>query len=57
MNSIGLTVSNNQAVMVLVKKELRGGPFVEQYRLVALKEVSPEDREAIILSNIEGFID
>jgi Tfp pilus assembly protein PilN len=57
MNSIGLTVSNNQAVMVLVKKELRGGPFLEQYRLVSLKEVNPEDREAIILSNIEGFID
>lgn len=57
MNSIGLTVSNNQVVMVLVKKELRGGPFLEHYRLVSLKEVSPEDREAIILSNIKGFID
>lgn len=57
MNSIGLTISNNQAVMVLLKKELTGDPFLEHYRLVSLKEVNPEDREAIILSNIEGFID
>ena len=57
MNSIGLTIGDNQAVMVLVEKELRGGPFLEHYRLVSLKEVTPEDREEIILSNIEGFID
>ena len=57
MNSIGLTVHDNQTVMVSVKKELRGSPFLEHYRLVSLKEVKPEDREAIILSNIEGFID
>lgn len=57
MNSIGLAVSNNQAVMVLVQKGLTGDPFLEHYRLVSLKEVRPEDREEIILSNIEGFIE
>lgn len=57
MNSIGLAVSTNQAVMVLVEKKLTGEPFLEHYRLVSLREVNPEDREAIILSNIEGFID
>ena len=57
MNSIGLTVSDNQAVMVMLEKKLKGDPFLEHYRHVSLKEVKPEDREAIILSNIEGFID
>ena len=57
MNSIGLIVSDNQVVMVSLKKRLTGDPFLESYRLVSLKEVSPEDREEILLSNIEGFID
>jgi len=57
MNSIGLTISDNHAVMVLVKKELRGDPSLENYRLLSLGEVNPEDREEILLSNIEGFID
>jgi len=43
--------------MVLLKKGLTGDPFLVNYRLVSLKEVSPEDREEILLSNIEGFID
>jgi len=43
--------------MVLLRKGLRGDPSLENYRLVLLKEVSPEDREEILLSNIEGFID
>jgi len=57
MNSIGLTAGTNQVVMVLLKKGLGGDPSLENYRLVSLKEVSPEDREEILLSNIKGFID
>jgi Tfp pilus assembly protein PilN len=57
MNSLGLTISNNQAVMVLLEKKLTGDPLLEHCRLVSLKDVKPEDREGIILSNMEGFID
>jgi Tfp pilus assembly PilM family ATPase/Tfp pilus assembly protein PilN len=57
MDSIGLTVNDNRVVMVLLRKGLKGDPFLENYRLVSLEEVSPEDREGILLSNIEGFID
>jgi general secretion pathway protein L len=57
MDSIGLTVSDNHVAMVLLKKGLRGEPSLYNYRLVSLKEVNPEDREEIVLSNIEGFID
>ncbi len=57
MDSIGLTVNDNRVVMVLLKKGLTGEPFMEHYRLVPLKEVNPEDREEIFLSNLEGFID
>lgn len=57
MNSIGLTVNDNRVVMVLLKKGLTGDPSLENYRLVSLEEVNPEDREDILLSNLEGFID
>ncbi|MCK5256878.1 MAG: hypothetical protein KAQ81_12685, partial [Deltaproteobacteria bacterium] len=57
MDSIGLTVNDNRVVMVLLKKGLTGDPFLENYRLVSLEEVNPEDREEILLSNLEGFID
>ena len=57
MDSIGLTVSDNHVSMVLLQKGLRGDPSLCNYRLVSLKEVSPDDREEIVLSNIEGFID
>lgn len=57
MDSIGLTVSDNHVAMVLLKKGLRGDPSLYNYRLVSLKEVNPDDREEIVLSNIEGFID
>ena len=57
MDSIGLTVNDNRVVMVLLKKGLTGDPFLENFRLVSLEEVNPEDREEILLSNLEGFID
>lgn len=57
MNSIGLTVNDNLVVMVLLKKGLTGDPYLENYRLVSLEEVNPGDRENILLSNLEGFID
>jgi general secretion pathway protein L len=57
MNSIGLTVSDNRVVMVVLKKGLRGDPSLVNYRLVSLEEVKSEDREEIVLSNITGFID
>jgi Tfp pilus assembly PilM family ATPase len=57
MNSIGLTVNDNRVVMVSLNKGLRGDPSLVNYRLVSLEEVTPEDREEIILSNVEGFID
>ncbi len=57
MNSIGLTVSDNRVVMVALNKGLRGDPSLVNYRLVSLEEVKPEDREEIVLSNVEGFID
>jgi len=57
MKSIGLAASANQIVMVLLRKGLTGDPYLENYRLVSLKEVSAEDREEILLSNIGGFID
>jgi len=41
----------------MLRKNLTGDPFLEHYRVVSLEEVNPEDREEIILSNIEGFID
>ena len=41
----------------MLKKGLTGDPFLENYRLVSLGEVNPEDREEILLSNLEGFID
>ena len=57
MDSIGLTVNDNQVVMLLLRKGLTGDPFLENYRLGSLGEVNPEDREEILLSNLEGFID
>ena len=57
MNSIGLTVNDSRVVMVVLKKGLWGDPTLINYRLVSLEEVKPEDREEIVLSNIEGFID
>ena len=57
MNSIGLTISDNRVVIVALSKGLRGDPSLVNYRLVSLEEVKPEDREEIVLSNIEGFID
>jgi Tfp pilus assembly PilM family ATPase/Tfp pilus assembly protein PilN len=41
----------------LLKKGITSGPSLESYRLVSFKEISAEDREEILLSNIEGFID
>jgi Tfp pilus assembly protein PilN len=57
MDSIGLTISDNDVAMVLLKKSLRGDTTLHNYRLVSLKGVNPDDREEIVLSNIEGFID
>jgi len=57
MDSIGLTVSDNHVAMVLLRKGLREEPSLYNYRLVSLKGVNPDDREEIVLSNIEGFID
>jgi general secretion pathway protein L len=57
MDSIGLLLNENRLVMVLLRKGFRGDAFLHSYRLVSLREVKPEDRDSIILSNIEGFID
>ena len=57
MDSIGLLLHDNQLVMVLLRKSFAGDASLHSYRLVPLREVKPEDRDDIILSNIEGFID
>ena len=57
MDSIGLLLNENRLLMVLLRKGFRGDAFLHSYRLVSLREVKPEDRDSIILSNIEGFID
>ena len=57
MDSIGLLLNENRLLMVLLRKAFRGDAFLHSYRLVSLREVKPEDRDDIILSNIEGFID
>ena len=57
MDSIGLLLNENRLLMVLLRKAFRGDAFLHSYRLVSLREVKPEDRDSIILSNIEGFID
>ena len=57
MDSIGLLLHDNQLVMVLLRKRFRGEALLHNYRLVSLREVKAEDRDDIILSNIEGFID
>lgn len=57
MDSIGLLLNENRLLMVLLRKGFRGDAFLHSYRLVSLRDAKPEDREDIILSNIEGFID
>jgi hypothetical protein len=57
MDSIGLLLNDNRLLMVLLRKGFRGDAFLHSYRLVSLRDVKPEDRDDIIVSNIEGFID
>ncbi len=57
MDSIGLLLNDNRLLMVLLRKSFRGDAFLHSYRLVSLRDVKPEDRDDIIVSNIEGFID
>jgi len=57
MDSIGLLLNDNRLLMVLLRKGFRSDAFLHSYRLVSLRDVKPEDRDDIIVSNIEGFID
>jgi len=57
MDSIGLLLNENRLLMVLLRKDFRSDAFLHSCRMVALRDIKPEDRDDIILSNIEGFID
>jgi general secretion pathway protein L len=57
MKSVGLFVDDDRVVMAQLKKGLRGSVSLEAYREISLHEVPGEDRESIVVSNIEGFID
>ena len=57
MDSIGLLLNDDRLLLVLLRKGFRGDAVLHSYRLVPLRDLKPEDRDDIILSNIEGFID
>ena len=55
MKTLGLLVERQRIFFVCLKKGLKG-ISLHHYRILPLKEVKPEERDDVIASTIEGFI-
>ena len=55
MKTLGLLVEYQRIFFVCLKKGLKG-ISLHHYRILSLKEVKPEERDDVIASTVEGFI-
>ena len=55
MKTLGLLIERQRIFFVCLKKGLKG-ISLHHYRILPLKEVKPEERDDVIASTIEGFI-